>query len=272
MKKIHFILWLSFIFICVTFFSACIKEHVTGVTLNSNELILSPGDTSTLKVTVSPDDATNKKVIWKSSNPTVATVNSSGLVKAIKYGETIITVTTKDGNYTAKCNIIVKESEFIVVSFDPGLVISTEKLKDFNEYYSQLNFDINQDLIDDIMIKAVNQSLDINTYLFFYSLTEDCFVSSGNHDKMSYGDVIDDDFSWIGCTDGRDLLFPYPEGEQFFALKFIKDDGIHYGWVLVNIKSRESGSWNVVKPPYYIIEKHAYCKTPNKVIFAGQIR
>jgi len=107
MKKIHFILWLSFIFICVTFFSACIKEHVTGVTLNNNELILSPGEEEVLVATVFPADATNKKVIWKSNNPDVATVNRDGVVKAIKYGEAIITVTTKDGNYTETCKVIV---------------------------------------------------------------------------------------------------------------------------------------------------------------------
>jgi hypothetical protein len=269
MKKTHFILLLSLIFICATFFSACIKEHVTGITLNNNELVLSIGDTETLIATVLPADATNKKIVWKSSNPKVATVNGNGLVKATMNGETIITATTKDGNHTTKCNIIVKESDFIVVTFEPELVISTMKLPAFSEYNTQLSFDINQDGVDDIMLKAINQSGEINAYLRSYPLNSNCFVAEGKNMSIRYADTINEELPWIEYNSST-FLFGYLDGEQFFALKILQNNEIHYGWVAV-LNNHSSFNSYGNKYPYYIVTKYAFCKTPNKVIFAGQV-
>jgi len=82
---------------------------VTGVTLNKSSLNLTEGDSSKLTATVKPSDAANKEVTWKSSNTSVATVDTNGNVKAIKAGTATITVTTKDGNHTATCTVTVKE-------------------------------------------------------------------------------------------------------------------------------------------------------------------
>lgn len=48
-----------------------------------------------------------KKITWSISNPNVITVNKNALVHALRPGEVTITVTTEDGDYTAKCKIIV---------------------------------------------------------------------------------------------------------------------------------------------------------------------
>ncbi|MBQ9014992.1 MAG: Ig-like domain-containing protein [Firmicutes bacterium] len=66
------------------------------------------GKKKTLKATVSPSNAANKAVTWKSSNKKVATVTSKGVVKAKKKGKATITVTTKDGKKKATCKITVK--------------------------------------------------------------------------------------------------------------------------------------------------------------------
>ena len=81
---------------------------VTGVTLNKTTYEMSKGKTVTLKATVKPSEATNKKVTWKSSKTSVATVDSSGKVTAVAKGTATITVTTKDGSYKAICKITVK--------------------------------------------------------------------------------------------------------------------------------------------------------------------
>ena len=81
---------------------------VTKVALNKKTASLVKGKTLALKATVSPSNATNKSVTWKSSNTKIATVSSKGVVKGVKAGTATITVTTKDGNKTATCKVTVK--------------------------------------------------------------------------------------------------------------------------------------------------------------------
>ena len=81
--------------------------QVTGVTLNKTTASIIKGLTETLTATISPSDSTYKNISWSSSNTSVATVSSTGLVTAIGSGTAIITVTTQDGNKTATCNVTV---------------------------------------------------------------------------------------------------------------------------------------------------------------------
>lgn len=82
---------------------------VTSVSLSSTSETLTIGGTKQLTQTVLPVNATNKNVTWTSSNTSVATVSSSGLVTAKAVGTTTITVKTADGNKTATCSITVQE-------------------------------------------------------------------------------------------------------------------------------------------------------------------
>lgn len=80
---------------------------VTGITLDKvGPETVSVGDKVELKATVKPDDASDKTVVWSSSNPAVATVEN-GTVEALKAGET--TITAKAGNAQASCKFIVKQ-------------------------------------------------------------------------------------------------------------------------------------------------------------------
>lgn len=82
---------------------------VSGVKLNYSQFEMYQTTEKTLKAKVYPSDATNKKVVWSSSNTSVATVSKNGVVKALKAGKTVITVKTKDGSYSAKCTVTVKK-------------------------------------------------------------------------------------------------------------------------------------------------------------------
>lgn len=80
---------------------------VTGVTLDQSTLTLIAGGSETLVATVSPTEATNKKVTWKSSNDSIATVDATGKITAVAVGTATITVTTEDGLKTATCDVTV---------------------------------------------------------------------------------------------------------------------------------------------------------------------
>ena len=78
-----------------------------GVTLDKTTLNLTEGETATLLATVSPENTTDKTVTWTSSDATVASVNTGGVVTAIKAGTSTITVSTTSG-LTATCDVTVK--------------------------------------------------------------------------------------------------------------------------------------------------------------------
>ncbi len=89
---------------------------VSAVSLDKTSLSMTVGDAQSLVATVSPQNATDKSVAWSSSNTTVATVSSSGLVSAKAIGSTIITVTTNDGGKKATCSITVQKNKIAVES------------------------------------------------------------------------------------------------------------------------------------------------------------
>ncbi len=71
---------------------------VTGISFDKSSLSLTVGNTYTLMPTVSPSDATDKSLTWYSSDPSVATVSSSGEVSAVNAGTAIITAMANDGS------------------------------------------------------------------------------------------------------------------------------------------------------------------------------
>ena len=81
---------------------------VTKVTLNKKKLTLAPGRSQKLTATISPTNATNKGLIWKSSNDKIATVKN-GNVTAKKAGTVTITVSSKENSKIKEtCQVTVK--------------------------------------------------------------------------------------------------------------------------------------------------------------------
>lgn len=79
---------------------------VESISLNVTKLEMNTNGQITLVATISPSNATNKKVTWSSSDPDVASV-VDGKVHAHKAGKATIIVTTEDGEKTATCEILV---------------------------------------------------------------------------------------------------------------------------------------------------------------------
>jgi len=80
---------------------------VTGVTISPATASIRTGGTQQLTATLAPTNATNKNVTWSSSNTSIATVNSTGLVTGVAAGAATITVATQDGNKTATSAVTV---------------------------------------------------------------------------------------------------------------------------------------------------------------------
>jgi ligand-binding sensor domain-containing protein len=86
---------------------SCEKEtpivQTTGIVFPKTSVLLNVGSQDTLKVAISPTNATNPAVTWTSSDTTVARVNADGIVTGVKHGSSTITATTVDGKYKATC-------------------------------------------------------------------------------------------------------------------------------------------------------------------------
>ena len=83
--------------------------RVSSISLSKSTLELTVGDQASLDATISPDNATNKKISWNSSKESVATVTPDGIVEAVSAGTAFITARSEDSGVNAKCEITVKE-------------------------------------------------------------------------------------------------------------------------------------------------------------------
>ena len=91
-----------------------------AIELNRSTTALKVGGTIQLSVIFTPESTTNKNVIWKSSNSSVASVSDQGLVTAHTLGECVVTATTLDGsNISATCDVAVGETAAEGISISP---------------------------------------------------------------------------------------------------------------------------------------------------------
>lgn len=120
---------------------------VESISLKQGALSLKVDEKETLAPEFKPVDASNQEVSWKSNNPTVATVDSNGVVTGVSSGLATITATAKDGGATATAEVTVQATAFFknpIVpvsnssggSADPSIVF-----KDGYYYYVKSNRD-----------------------------------------------------------------------------------------------------------------------------------
>ena len=83
--------------------------RVGSISLSQSALELTVGDQASLEATISPDNATNKKISWSSSKESVATVTPDGIVEAVSAGTAFITASSDDSGVNAKCAVTVTE-------------------------------------------------------------------------------------------------------------------------------------------------------------------
>ena len=81
---------------------------VTDIKINENVTNMEEGESKKLTTTITPDNATDKNITWKSSDESIATVSTTGEVTAKKYGTVDITATSANGK-TSTIKINIKE-------------------------------------------------------------------------------------------------------------------------------------------------------------------
>lgn len=176
-------------FASVTVVEKSVPVAVTGVALDQTAAEMNIGDTLTLHATVSPDNADNKSVTWKSDNTTVADV-ANGVVTAKAAGSAKITVTTADGGFTASCAITVKKDE---TPIEDGDVVFT---------FSDVTVKPGEEALVEIYIKSSVEinSVGLNKLSYDESvLTFDSFTD--------YSDLVTNSlFGASGCDNNKKII------------------------------------------------------------------
>ncbi len=103
---------------------------VTGVSLNMSTAELNVGGSVKLTPAITPENATDKSVSWKSSDESTVKVDGNGQVTAIKSGSATVTVTTSDGGKQAVCLITVKSDGGAVDPSDPDKQYTVKFISD----------------------------------------------------------------------------------------------------------------------------------------------
>ena len=96
-----------------------VLQPVTSISLDRSSISLDSADNYQLSAYIYPSTASNKNVVWESSDPSVATVDDNGMVTALKKGTAKITVKAMDGsNVSASCTVTVKNTTYVCDTVD----------------------------------------------------------------------------------------------------------------------------------------------------------
>lgn len=87
------------------------QVNVTGIKLNKTKASLNVGKTLQLSATISPENATDKSILWRSSDIGIATVSANGVVKGIKNGTVYIYAFSADEATSAKCKMTISSGK-----------------------------------------------------------------------------------------------------------------------------------------------------------------
>ena len=111
-----------------------VYSKVEDIKLDIDSLILQEGETYNLIATVYPEDASNKKIKYKTENAEIATISEEGKITATKEGTTKIIVTSEDNNQIQKdveIKVIKKLTEE-ELKFDEALKIQGNIISGFD--------------------------------------------------------------------------------------------------------------------------------------------
>lgn len=99
---------------------------VKELRMTETDLAIKVAESHQLVATVYPNNATNKNVIWTSSDETVAKVLADGTITGLKAGRTTITARSEDGDFTQTCEVTVMSNDYYVTLTDAETFVQNE--------------------------------------------------------------------------------------------------------------------------------------------------
>ena len=220
---------------------------VASITLNRSSLTLDIGETYTLRATVTPSNATNKKVTWSSSNSNIASVSSSGRVTAKRAGT--VTITAKAGNKSDTVKVTVLEEDYCrtntVRVYSIGYISSStiDDRYSYNDSYTVVYDDLEDIEVIDIdygIVTGNNEYLKAYNYwknnqdLTYYGSSNGHKIDPGSYTNLKNSSLKSNNFS--------------------VYVNYVKESrGQHYLTIYRNLYNLSSiGNANSYKGVYYL--------------------
>lgn len=239
---------------------------VQSVDISANSRTLIIGQTFQINASVRPSNADNKKIIWKSSVDTVASVSSNGLVSAKKEGNTTITAASDDqSSKFATCEITVVKQVIPIT----GLSIENEEIVLAIGYgdYVKVNLEPQNTTENNCVYEIEDESIATvseNGYVQGVSRGETVLTVRSENGKFS--DTVPvrvvQPFTSIKLVspantdahyNNKTQKFEYQEGESFqIQLKCTPedaDDNVEYSSSDAGVTVSSSGFVSVIKRP-----------------------
>ncbi len=180
--------------------SANMKPHATSMSIDPDELTGYVNMTRNLSVSFQPDNAVEETVTWQSSNDTVASVDSSGMVSLNAAGTATVTATSQRG-LTASCTVTVADYETILAGDTKQVLIDEEGKEVYFKFvpsesgsysfYSLGNYDTYGYLYDDSLnlLESSDDGSDRNFRIEYDLIAgETYFLSAKLYDSEGTGD------------------------------------------------------------------------------------
>lgn len=224
--------------------------EVQDIIISNEEVNLQVNDVVKLYASVTPENATDKDILWFSENDKIAKVDENGTVTGVSDGTTNIVVKTKNGLIQKKCKVnVIKVQQGVLVEFDNSLKIQADEISNLNlEYHSVrdiLNL-INTNMNLEIL-KYDNTKLEENDLVGTGSKL--IIINNNNDIVYEYKFIIYGDVNGDGNINSLDVLVLQ---KHILEIKPLKDEFLKAGNIARN--GNMPSSLDVLKIQKHILE------------------
>ena len=191
-------------------------DALKGIEFTAAKVEVKVGATQALEIAYTPSYAANKNVTFSSSDVSVATVDASGTVTAIKEGETTITATSEEGGFTATCVVAVTSSVTSGLYYNLG----------WDLYRDGTNLDINA---------PYGNAIDAEGNIYYGHTTGEAYKLALSKNGTDYMEVstMGMNYSIMSAAGGGYYFIPYTYTyERNAAVRRYSDSGEEKAFVL----------------------------------------
>lgn len=182
-------------------------SKVTGIVLDQKEIYMPIGDTFQINASVEPEDADDKKILYKSTNTQVAEIQENGVITAKQEGETTLVASSNENpNIKAECKlIVVRKMEDSEIHFDSSLKLNSLEISGI-DYKNNTVDDLKALITTNLDLEFVNYKNELLNGSDLLGTGSKIRVKEDNKILREYKIILYGDSNGDGKIDSIDLL------------------------------------------------------------------